>query len=38
LAALLLAFGGPLRLEAVGAGALAVGAGILTFIQLKHWT
>jgi undecaprenyl-diphosphatase len=38
LAALLLAFGGPLRLEAVGAGALAVGAGILTFIKLKHWT
>ncbi len=38
LGALLLLFGGPPRLEAVGAGALASGSGILVFLRLKRWT
>jgi undecaprenyl-diphosphatase len=38
LAALLLAFGGPPRLEAVTAGALASGTGIVVFLRLKRWT
>ena len=38
LGALLLMFGGHLRLEAVGAGALSAGAGIVVFLKLKRWT
>jgi undecaprenyl-diphosphatase len=36
--ALLLLFGGALRLEAVGAAALSAGSGILVFLRLKRWT
>jgi undecaprenyl-diphosphatase len=36
LAAIVLLFGGPLRFEAVGAGALASGAGIVVFLKLKR--
>jgi undecaprenyl-diphosphatase len=38
LGALLLLFGGPPRLEAVGAGALSSAAGIAVFLKLKRWT
>jgi len=38
LGALLLAFGGHMRLEALGAGALSSGSGILVFLKLKRWT
>jgi undecaprenyl-diphosphatase len=36
LGAMILLFGGPLRFEAVGAGALASGAGIVVFLKLKR--